>query len=154
MSSDDGHLLELRMQVRYHRDRHRLYAARVDGSRPTSRGRLEELRRVRELAEGSLRRAEADRMQASIRAPKATKGRAKRTQGAGSEGRVERVDLQRDADDERPWTIRSNEDSERLERFRQGELDRRGNAVDRSTNPVHFYIERVNQPGGRISWPD
>lgn len=52
------------MQARYHRDRHRLYAARVGGSRPTSLSKLEELRRARELAEGSLRRAEGERTQA------------------------------------------------------------------------------------------
>lgn len=57
----DSHLLDLQMQARYHRDRHRLYAARVGGSRPTSLSKLEELRRTRELAEGSLRRAEGDR---------------------------------------------------------------------------------------------
>ncbi len=57
----DSHLLDLQMQARYHRDRHRLYAARVGGSRPTSLSRLEDLRRVRERAEGSLRRVEADR---------------------------------------------------------------------------------------------
>ncbi len=56
----DSHLLDLQMQARYHRDRHRLYAARVGGSRPTSLSKLEDLRRVRELAEGSLRRVEAD----------------------------------------------------------------------------------------------
>ena len=48
------------MQARYHRDRHRLYAAGVGGSQPTSLSKLEDLRRVRELAEGSLRRVEAD----------------------------------------------------------------------------------------------
>jgi hypothetical protein len=47
------------MQARYHRDRHRLYAARVGGSQPTSLSKLEDLRRVRELAEGSLRRVES-----------------------------------------------------------------------------------------------
>ena len=56
----DSHLLDLQMQARYHRDRHRLYAARVSGSQPTSLSKLEDLRRVRELAEGSLRRVEAD----------------------------------------------------------------------------------------------
>ncbi|MDQ3434655.1 MAG: hypothetical protein M3481_08265 [Actinomycetota bacterium] len=55
----DSHLLDLQMQARYHRDRHRLYAARVGGSRPTSLSKLEDLRRVRERAEGSLRRAES-----------------------------------------------------------------------------------------------
>lgn len=61
----DSHLLDLQLQARYHRDRHRLYAARVGGSRPTSPSKLEELRRARELAEGSLRRAQADRQGSS-----------------------------------------------------------------------------------------
>ncbi|MDQ3240798.1 MAG: hypothetical protein M3Q43_05310 [Actinomycetota bacterium] len=58
-SGRDSHLLDLQMQARYHRDRHRLYAARVGGSQPTSLSKLEDLRRVRELAEGSLRRVES-----------------------------------------------------------------------------------------------
>ena len=52
------------------------------------------------------------------------------------------VDLQREADNERPWTIKSKSDSERLERFKQGELDRRGNEVDGDTEVAHFYTER------------
>jgi hypothetical protein len=51
-------LVDLRMRARYHRDRHRLYLARTSGSRPTSRSKLEELKRDRELAESRLRRAE------------------------------------------------------------------------------------------------
>ncbi len=58
-SGRDSHLRDLQMQARYHRDRHRLYAARVGGSQPTSLSKLEDLRRVRELAEGSLRRVES-----------------------------------------------------------------------------------------------
>src|SRR5215210_6557307 len=61
----DSHLIDLQMRARYHRDRHRLYAARMGGSRPTSLRKLEELKRARELAEGSLRRFEADRKEAS-----------------------------------------------------------------------------------------
>ena len=57
----DSHLRDLQMLARYHRDRHRLYAARMGGSRPTSLRKLEELKRARELAEGSLRRFEEDR---------------------------------------------------------------------------------------------
>lgn len=64
----DSHLLDLQMRARYHRDRHRLYAARMGGSRPTSLRKLEELKRARELAEGSLRRFEADRKEASAKA--------------------------------------------------------------------------------------
>ncbi len=64
----DSHLLDLQMRARYHRDRHRLYAARMGGSRPTSLRKLEELKRARELAEGSLRRFEAERKEASAKA--------------------------------------------------------------------------------------
>ena len=61
----DAHLLDLQMRARYHRDRHRLYAARMGGSRPTSLRKLEELKRARGLAEGSGRRFEADMKEAS-----------------------------------------------------------------------------------------
>ena len=54
----DSHLLDLQMQARYHRDRHRLYAARLGGSRPTSLSKLRELIRHREVAESSLRHAQ------------------------------------------------------------------------------------------------
>jgi len=58
----DSHLLDLQMQARYHRDRHRLCAARMGGSRPTSLSKLHELKRRREVAESSLRHAkETDR---------------------------------------------------------------------------------------------
>jgi hypothetical protein len=52
------HLNELGMQARYHRDRHRLYAARMGGSRPWNLTKLSELRRRREVAESALRHAE------------------------------------------------------------------------------------------------
>jgi hypothetical protein len=52
-----SHLTELGMQARYHRDRHRLYAARMGGSRPWSLSKLRELKRTRQLAESALRRA-------------------------------------------------------------------------------------------------
>jgi hypothetical protein len=51
------HLAELGMHARYHRDRHRLYAARMGSSRPWSLGKLRELKRIREVAESALRRA-------------------------------------------------------------------------------------------------
>jgi len=51
------HLAELEMQARYHRDRHRLYAARMGGSRPFSLSKLRELKRMREVAESALSRA-------------------------------------------------------------------------------------------------
>jgi hypothetical protein len=54
----------------------------------------------------------------------------------------ERVDLQREADEQRPWTTKSASDSERLERFKQGELDRRGDEVDEDTEVADFYVER------------
>jgi hypothetical protein len=50
-------LTELGMHARYHRDRHRLYAARMGGSRPWSLSKLRELKRMREVAESALRRA-------------------------------------------------------------------------------------------------
>lgn len=53
----DSHVLDLEMQARYHRDRHRLYAARVGGSRPWSLSKLHELKRTRDLAESALGRA-------------------------------------------------------------------------------------------------
>jgi hypothetical protein len=55
------HLRELAMQAQYHRDRHRLYAARVGGSRPVSQSKLRDLKRKREVAEAHLRRAKESR---------------------------------------------------------------------------------------------
>jgi len=54
----------------------------------------------------------------------------------------EPVNLQREADEEGPWTVKSEEDSVRLERFKQGELDRWGRTVGRFTNVHDFYVER------------
>jgi hypothetical protein len=51
------------------------------------------------------------------------------------------VDLQREADQKRPWTIKSNEDSERLARFKQGELDRWGRQPTTATDVADFYTE-------------
>jgi hypothetical protein len=51
------HLSELGMQARYHRDRHRLYAARMGSSRPFSLSKLSDLKRRREVAESALRHA-------------------------------------------------------------------------------------------------
>lgn len=61
VASSDGRLSELRSLARYHRDRHRLYQARLGGSRPVSLAKLAELKRSRDLAEESLRRAEEAR---------------------------------------------------------------------------------------------
>ena len=55
--SSADHLQELGRSARYHRDRHRLYAARLGSSRPVSLDKLGELRRRREVAESSLRHA-------------------------------------------------------------------------------------------------
>jgi hypothetical protein len=52
-----GHLQKLGRNARYHRDRHRLYAARLGSSRPVSLDKLGELKRRREVAESSLRHA-------------------------------------------------------------------------------------------------
>jgi hypothetical protein len=57
----------------------------------------------------------------------------------------ERPDLQRETDRDRPWTIRSEEESVRLERFKQGKLDRRGRAVTPFTNMSDFYVERRDE---------
>jgi hypothetical protein len=58
------------------------------------------------------------------------------------------VDLQREADEERAWTVKSEEEAVRLERFRQGELDRRSRRVTAFTRVSDFYIERrdVDEP--------
>jgi hypothetical protein len=48
---------DLEREASYHRDRYRLYRAKVHGPRATSAGRLEALRRTSEAAEGRLRRA-------------------------------------------------------------------------------------------------
>jgi hypothetical protein len=54
----------------------------------------------------------------------------------------ERRDLQREAETDRPWTVKSEEDSVRLERFKEGKLDRWGRQVDRFTKGTDLYIER------------
>jgi len=52
------------------------------------------------------------------------------------------TDLQREADEERPWTVKSEEEAVRLERFRDGKVDRWGRPVTGSTRRSDFYIER------------
>ena len=64
------HLTELGMHARYHRDRHRLYAARMGSSRPWSLSKLRELKRARELAESALRRAKERRSEADNDRPR------------------------------------------------------------------------------------
>ena len=63
--SDAKHLSELGMQARYHRDRHRLYAARMGSSRPFSLSKLHELKRRREISESALRHAKDAKQGAS-----------------------------------------------------------------------------------------
>jgi hypothetical protein len=50
-------LSDLEAQARYHRDRLALYRARIQGSQPTSLGRLRELERAATAAEERLRSA-------------------------------------------------------------------------------------------------
>ena len=54
---DANHLAELRMQVRYRRERLALYRAKVHGARATSPARLAELTREYELSVSTLKRA-------------------------------------------------------------------------------------------------
>jgi hypothetical protein len=69
------HLAELGMHARYHRDRHRLYAARMGSSRPWSLSKLRELKRVRELAESALRRAKEGQREIDDRSNRVTPNR-------------------------------------------------------------------------------
>ena len=52
---------ELRAEALYHRDRYRLYRAKMYGLRATSMARLRELERAHQGAEARLRRAQQDR---------------------------------------------------------------------------------------------
>jgi hypothetical protein len=55
--SDDQRFEELEADARFASERYRLYQAKVSGPRPTSTGRLRELQREAERAQGSLVRA-------------------------------------------------------------------------------------------------
>ena len=55
--SDSNHLDDLRMQVRYRRERLALYRAKVHGPSATSPLRLAELKRAYELSVSHLKRA-------------------------------------------------------------------------------------------------
>ena len=55
------------------------------------------------------------------------------------------MDLQREADEQRPWTVKSEEEAVRLERFREGTLDRWGRPVTRLTRTSDFYVERRDE---------
>jgi hypothetical protein len=57
--SGDRRLEELEADARFSSERYRLYRAQVSGSRPTSTGRLRELQRDAERAQGALARARA-----------------------------------------------------------------------------------------------
>ena len=54
----------------------------------------------------------------------------------------EGVDLQREADQERTGVIRSEEDCQDLESFKQGEVDRWGGEASIGTPIEDFYIDR------------
>jgi hypothetical protein len=58
--SSPNRLDDLRVEVRYHRERRDLYRAKMHGGRPTSPARLRELERVLALADSRLRRAERE----------------------------------------------------------------------------------------------
>ena len=55
--SKDTDLSDLEAQARYHRERLALYRARMQGSHPTSTGRLRELERAAAMADDRLRTA-------------------------------------------------------------------------------------------------
>jgi hypothetical protein len=55
--TDDRRFEELEADARHANERYRLYRAKVYGPRPTSTGRLQELQREAERAEGTLARA-------------------------------------------------------------------------------------------------
>ncbi|MCW2990569.1 MAG: hypothetical protein JWM73_1163 [Solirubrobacterales bacterium] len=55
-----SHLDELRAQARYHRQRHDLYKAKVQGPRPTSPARLRELEHAATQAAERLAHAERE----------------------------------------------------------------------------------------------
>ena len=57
-------LTDLGMHAQYHRDRYRLYAARMGSSRPWSLTKLRELKRARELAESAFHRAKEGQREA------------------------------------------------------------------------------------------
>jgi hypothetical protein len=56
--TDPDHVVDLRAEARYARERYALYRAKMYGSRPTSATRLRELQRVSEAADARLRHAE------------------------------------------------------------------------------------------------
>lgn len=59
--TDDRRLAEIEANALHASERYRLYRAKVHGPRPTSPGRLRELRRESERADAQLARARAAR---------------------------------------------------------------------------------------------
>jgi hypothetical protein len=55
-----GHIDDLKVDARHHRDRRDLYRAKMYGPRPASLDRLRELERACALSESRLRRAEQE----------------------------------------------------------------------------------------------
>ena len=55
-----GHMDDLKVDARHHRDRRDLYRAKMYGPRPASLDRLRELERACALSESRLRRAEQE----------------------------------------------------------------------------------------------
>ncbi len=55
-----GHIDDLKVDARHHRDRRDLYRAKMYGPRPASLVRLRELERACALSESRLRRAEQE----------------------------------------------------------------------------------------------
>jgi hypothetical protein len=51
----------------------------------------------------------------------------------------EEADLQREADEEHMFTLKEDDEWERLDRFKRGEVDRRGFEVDEDTDPADLY---------------
>jgi hypothetical protein len=52
------------------------------------------------------------------------------------------IDLQREADEERPGVAKSEAAWRRLERFKQGEIDQWGRRASMATPIGDFYVER------------
>lgn len=59
--SGSNRIEELRAEARYHRDRYRLYRAKIYGGRARSMARLRALERAHQGAEARLRRAQQER---------------------------------------------------------------------------------------------
>ena len=60
MTAGPARIEDLRVEARYHRERHQLYRAKMYGLRARNMARLRELERARQDAEARLRRAEQE----------------------------------------------------------------------------------------------